>query len=531
MIATAALVTATVSVPPAMCQTITRGPYLQRGSSTQVTARWRTDVPTPSRVRYGTDPGALTGTVDDATSTTEHEVVVTGLLPATRYYYSVGTPTTVLAGGDEDHAFVTAPPAGSDAPTRLWILGDSGTANLNAAAVRDGFLAYTGTRGAELWLMLGDNAYNTGTDAEYQAAVFDMYPAPLRQWVLWPTRGNHDVLHAGAGNDYYDLFTLPAAGECGGAPSGTEAYYSFDYGNMHIVCLDSEGTNRAPNGAMAQWLAGDLAATSQDWIIAYWHHPPYTKGSHDSDNDADSGGRMRDMRANLLPVLEAGGVDLVLTGHSHSYERSFLIDGHYGYSNSLTEAMKVDDGDGRIDGDGPYVKPATGPAPHEGAVYAVAGSSGQISGGTLNHPIMIASLNELGSMVIDVHGGELDARFLSHTGAVRDSFRIVKASSVSTPPPADAASPLDLMPVRPNPSRGASLITFAISDPGRVRLSLLDALGREQRVLLDAELDGGRHEVAWDGRDAAGKKVPPGVFFAVLETPDGIWSRKLIRLE
>jgi len=88
-----------------------------------------------------------------------------------------------------------------------------------------------------------------------------------------------------------------------------EAYYAFDHGNVHFICLDSEGSSRAPGGAMLTWLQSDLLATGQDWIVAFWHHPPYTKGTHDSDNPADSGGRMRDMRENALPILEAGGVE------------------------------------------------------------------------------------------------------------------------------------------------------------------------------------------------------------------------------
>src|SRR5262249_8268236 len=148
-------------------------------------------------------------------------------------------------------------------------------------------------------------------------------------------------------NDYYDIFTLPTAAEAGGVASGSEAYYSFDWGDVHFICLDSEGSDRSKSGPMARWLRDDLAANNSMWTIAYWHHPPYTKGSHDSDNDLDSGGRMRDMRENLLPILDSTGVDLVLTGHSHSYERSFLVNGHYGPSTTLTSAMKVDSGDGR----------------------------------------------------------------------------------------------------------------------------------------------------------------------------------------
>ena len=206
--------------------------------------------------------------------------------------------------------------------------------------------------------MLGDNAYESGLDVEYQNAVFDMYPQTLRQSVLWPTLGNHDGAAANSSlqsGPYYDMFTLPKNAEAGGSASGTEAYYSFDYGNIHFICLESFETSRAANSAMMTWLANDLAATSQEWVVAYFHHPPYSKGSHDSDLDIE----MREMRQNALPILEAGGVDLVLTGHSHSYERSFLIDGHYGSSSTFTQSMKKDGGSGREDGTGAYQKPGS----------------------------------------------------------------------------------------------------------------------------------------------------------------------------
>jgi hypothetical protein len=135
----------------------------------------------------------------------------------------------------------------------------------------------------------------------------------------------------------------------------------------------------------------------------------------------------------MLPILEDGGVDLVLCGHSHSYERSYLLDGHYGSSGTLTSGMILNNGSGREDGTGAYTKPTFGIAPHQGAVYAVAGSSGQTSGGTLNHPAMFVSLNNLGSMVLDVDGNRLDAKFLRENGAVADYFTIIKGGGATVP--------------------------------------------------------------------------------------------------
>src|SRR5215211_5031000 len=190
--------------------------------------------------------------------------------------------------------------------------------------------------------------------------------------------------------------------------------------------------DRSATGPMANWLRADLASSSRQWTIAFWHHPPYSKGSHDSDTDPI----LAAMRQNFLPILEDGGVDLVLAGHSHAYERSFLIDGHYGTSSTFTNAMKKDGGSGRPGESGAYNKATLGPGVHEGAVYAVAGSSGQISGGLLNHPAMFISLNNLGSMVLDVNGNTLDAKFLRENGEVWDYFRIVKGTVAPVPPAA-----------------------------------------------------------------------------------------------
>ena len=96
--------------------------------------------------------------------------------------------------------------------------------------------------------------------------------------------------------------------------------------------------------------------------------------------------------------------------------------------------MKQNGGSGREDGSGAYTKASTTPAAHLGAVYAVAGSSGQTSGGTLNHPAMFISLNQLGSMVLDVDGNRLDAKFLRETGAIADYFTMLKTTPGGPPP-------------------------------------------------------------------------------------------------
>lgn len=422
---------------------LSRGPYLQKAAPTQITIRWRNTLYDLGRVRYGATPATLTQTVDESiapASQFNHEVTLTGLTPNTTYYYSIGSGSDTLApvapANPADFTFTTPPTAGTVINTRIWVLGDAGTANANSAAVRDAFYNFTGARTPNLVLELGDNAYNSGQDTEYQAAVFDMYPTMLRKTPFWSCLGNHETGQATDFVDtypYFDIYTLPKAGEAGGVASGTEHYYSFNYGNIHFIALDSMTASRAvdnPNtpgvnedGPMAAWLRNDLQSNTATWTIAFWHHPPYTKGSHNSDTES----QLIEMRQNFLPILEAAGVDLVLTGHSHIYERSYFVDGHYGFSNTLTPAMKLNAGDGRPAGTGAYMKPLNGGG-HKGTVYALAGSSGQVSAiqPDFPHPVNFISLTNLGSLVLDINGNRLDATFVRENGTTPDTFTILK---------------------------------------------------------------------------------------------------------
>lgn len=405
-----------------LAETLVRGPYLQQGSETQAIVCWRTDVESDSVVRYGLSPDLLDQSVVISDLSIDHKVKLTGLQSNTKYYYSIGSTSLVLAGEEQEYFFRTHPEKGSSGPVRVWIIGDSGTGNEAARAVRDAYYNFTGSTETNVWLMLGDNAYRNGTDSEYQSAVFDIYQDLFRNSFVWSAMGNHDS-YTSNGAPYLSIFEFPTQAESGGTPSGTELYYSFDYANIHFVCLDSEISNRDENGAMATWLRNDLANTNQPWIVAFFHHPPYTKGSHDSDTEY----KHIDMRSNIQPILEDYGVDLVFGGHSHAYERSYLIDGHYGDSSTFTEAMKIDGGDGRVDGAGAYQKGFGG---HLGAVYTVAGSSGKVSSsGSLDHPAMVSNKRMLGSVVLDVNGQTIEAKFIDDQGNIQDYFTLNKSGN------------------------------------------------------------------------------------------------------
>ena len=196
--------------------------------------------------------------------------------------------------------------------------------------------------------------------------------------------------------------------------------------------------------------------------IAFWHHPPYSKGSHDSDTeiaaDRDAPERAADPRGRRRRPGAHRPQPLLRALLSCSTATTAL-------SSTLQPSMMVDGGDGRVGRRRrlPQAEPGAG-RPHEGAVYAVAGSSGQTSGGTLNHPAMFVSLNELGSLVLDVDGAGSTRSSSTASGVVRDHFTILKADPICPPTP------------RSGCRHGAALALLKIIDdsqrrarPGRLR--------------------------------------------------------------
>jgi hypothetical protein len=368
-----------------------------------------------------------------AENTYQYEAKISGLSPNETGYYAVYDGNTLLAGDDPSYYFKTLPSSGTQSAQRIWVVGDSGTGGLQQKKVHTAMEKWIAESDDALtqFLHVGDMAYGDGTDREFQRNFFEIYDRTLRNTVCWPTMGNHEG-HTSRGisgiGPYYDAYVVPTNAEAGGVPSGSEAYYSFDIGNIHFVCLDSHDLDRRPSGAMAQWLQADLDMVDAEWLIAFWHHPPYTKGSHDSDAE----GQLREMRTHIMPILETAGVDLVMTGHSHIYERSMLIDGAYA-TPTRAEGVVLNDGDGNPDGDGAYLKSA-GLNAHEGNVQIVTGHGGAGLSRRGTMPIMREILLEHGSVILDIEGDTLTGRMLNSDQKMRDLFSIVKRGNVDLKP-------------------------------------------------------------------------------------------------
>lgn len=427
-------------VAPAV--TLAQGPYLQMGSQTAVNVRWRTNIASKSRVAVGTTLGTYPIVVNDATTVTEHELRITGLSPDTKYYYRFGTDTNFIQG-DSTNFFVTAPSDTSTRQITIAAFGDCGRNDNNfqtgSLTAYQNYLASQNKKAADMMLLIGDNAYDAGTDAEFSANFFARYSSNiLKNHMLFPAPGNHDYANSSARQadhnvPYYNLFSLPSAGECGGVPSGTEAYYSYNWGNVHILSLDSYGQENAgttrlydTTGAQVTWIKNDLAANTKKWTIAYWHHPPYTMGSHNSDGEAE----LVNIRQRFIKILERNGVDMIICGHSHDYERSYLLKGHYGNEASFNKAAHTaDSSSGKYDGTTnscPYTVPS-GRVEH-GTVYVVTGSAGADGGVQAGYPhnALPFSIDDGGMFYIDIKNNRLDAKFLRRDNTIADQFTIMK---------------------------------------------------------------------------------------------------------
>ena len=155
-------------------------------------------------------------------------------------------------------------------------------------------------------IALGDNAYPSGTDAEY-ANCYDgtwgRHKARTK-----PTPGNHEYRTADA-RGYFRYF-----GAAAGDPD--KGYYSYDLGGWHIIVLNSNSSCTTIRcgfaSAQLRWLNADLAAHPVRCTLAYWHHPRFNSGDHHGNN------------TDVAPFWKAlydAGADVVLNGHEHLYER------------------------------------------------------------------------------------------------------------------------------------------------------------------------------------------------------------------
>ncbi len=400
-------------------QFVERQPYMVMQTKNSITLKWQTQNEEMGSVAYGLTPQTLSNVLFEEKTTDKHRITIPKLKECTQYFYKVSSPSMTI--DNNGRSFTTF--CESADKQRLWVIGDSGKVGKNQTEVYKRLLDYIDGdyNKLDMWVLLGDNAYSSGTQEQFNTTLFEPYVELVKRYVPWAVVGNHDARRWA----FYNIFDFPTNAEAGGVPSHTEEFYSIDNGNLHLVMLDSETVSRESDGDMANWLRRDLAANKKPWVIVAFHTPPYTDGGHKSDSDWDSRGRLKDMRENFVPIFDAYGVDLVLSGHSHGYERSKLIVNHLGKSDTFSKENIVQNR--KTD----YTKSSC-KRKNSGTIYQVCGSSSKLDGATYSHPALPYSLHEMGSLIIELTPTTLTSKFLNIHGKIADEFTITKENKELT---------------------------------------------------------------------------------------------------
>lgn len=339
-------------------------PYLQPGPNgsrliegkESMLIAWQTDpVPATFKVKYGRNnvwkdaEVVMTPRSKESRHDGDRRLNFTAnfdnLSLGTRYEYEVTMNGGLLIKG----FFTTRKPRGKK--TRFVAFGDNSMGQISDRATA--YQAYKAT--PDFVMNTGDNVYASGLDNEYARYFFPIYNADLagprigapllRSVPFYSVMANHDINSSDAngplcdfdryadGLGIYTNLHLPLNGPNPSQPTpikGKEdrvnefknaagsrfprmANYSFDYGDAHFLCLDSNKYIDPTDAALQKWIAEDLASTDAAWKIVVYHHPAFNVGNEHYDE--------QHMRV-LSPIFEKFGVDLVLSGHEHNYQRT-----------------------------------------------------------------------------------------------------------------------------------------------------------------------------------------------------------------
>lgn len=308
-----------------------RLPYVQAVDTTGAWVLWRAEATVrdsflyrvrgdsawrPAAVeRYPVTGRETSESESPAGSMSDRRARLTGLPPGAEVEYVVYADTV----GIGPTTFRTSPRPGHGARLRVLAFGDSGwgsESQLRLAELMAG-------RPWELAIHTGDIAYVNGSEEDFTARHFHVYRALLASVPFFPSAGNHDIRTRG-GLPYDRAFVWPA-------PRPGARYYTFRWGDVRFFALDtsSQGAGddlRWADGPQYTWLAAALDSASREldlrWTIAYMHHPLYSHPTGMAGKGSD-----RRLRRSLAPLFDRYGVDLVLAGHDHHYERSRPIRG------------------------------------------------------------------------------------------------------------------------------------------------------------------------------------------------------------
>ena len=249
--------------------------------------------------------------------------------PGTEYSYSIAIDGQPLVSDATQFRFRTAP-AGKFS---FLAFGDSGAVSAEQLTLVHLMAAEPNI---SMVVHVGDMAYPDGTFQELEEAYFGVNFPLMRRLPFFSTPGNHEY-NTDSGAPYLAGVAAP---ESNVPAADLGRYYSFDWGTAHFVSLDSNLLATPRAAAMLAWLEADLAATQQYWRIVFLHHTPYPTGFHLGDPICAA------VQQFVNPIVESYGVQLVLAGHEHGYERTYPLVGGQPVSSSPSTTYIVTGGGG-----------------------------------------------------------------------------------------------------------------------------------------------------------------------------------------
>jgi uncharacterized protein (TIGR03437 family) len=361
-----------------------RSPYVQDLRRDRATISWLANTPGEGLVEVWDDSREVrqvAATMRQAGTRYRFRAVMNGLSPATSYGYRAS-----MDGARIGLARFQTP--GTPA-FQFLAFGDSGTGSPVQRQLAQRMLQHTD---AGFVLHTGDLVYPAGTYERYESLYFDYYEELMRNAPFFPCPGNHDYYEPSA-IPYRALHAVPDAT----VPSQDQGrYYSFDWGNAHVISLDTNDSLFAAvagTGDMLRWLDADLTASPKFWRIVVLHHSPYAEGAHSGEIE----GKL--IREHISPILEKHAVPLVLNGHEHSYQRSIPI---------------------------------------RGTTYITTGGGGAPLHAVTPSPLVEKAVAEHHYVAVDVAGEKLRLRALRPDGSVLDTWDLAPVPTITSV--VDAAS-------------------------------------------------------------------------------------------
>ncbi len=279
---------------------VSMGPYVQNATPTSMVIMWQTTLPVGSHVAYWSDTQEMKFAANPQLKT-QHETCLNDLEPNTRYTYLILSNTEEIF----ESIFKTAP--NTEQSFRFVVYGDSRSNPVVHETVVNAIIK----NHPDIVLHTGDLVGAGENQESWWPEFFEPASHLMQHTALFPILGNHEYFYSGR-SWFSSFFALP----------NNEQWFAFTYGNVRFIGLDTN-VSFYPGSVQYRWLEAELkseAYQQSTWQIVYFHHPAFTASVYRDDPD---------VKQHLVPLFEAGRVDLVFSGHSHAYEHYFHHGIHY----------------------------------------------------------------------------------------------------------------------------------------------------------------------------------------------------------